>query len=100
MLVDHRLPLNFQPQLSTFLGLSGYVGEPVVNCSIMGESCFTEAQFGGFGCPAMGCWQHNIDIRNIWIFWDILVERPWLVSSFHVDSANSFKLIQLIQPRS
>jgi len=62
MLVDHRLPLSFQPQLSTFLGLSGYVGEPVVNCSIMGESCFTEAQFGGFGCPAMGCCQHKIDM--------------------------------------
>ena len=37
-------------------GLSGYVGEPVVNCSIMGESCFTEAQFGGFGRLAAGFW--------------------------------------------
>ena len=40
--------------LEIFRGLSGYVGDAVVNCSVPGESCLTEAQFGGLGGPG-GC---------------------------------------------
>lgn len=40
--------------LEILRGLSGYVGDAVVNCSVPGESCLTEAQFGGLGGPG-GC---------------------------------------------